>query len=85
MAQFLIFTARETAIQTEIVPKVEAFDTSFSRNLSLQDFDGIRKYEQNMQTNSKNHDCGRRATRASRSRRNRKIQVFHHFNTTRKF
>jgi len=48
MAYFIIFTSRETEIRNKVELKVEAFDTTISKILSLQDFGGKQKHEQNM-------------------------------------
>ena len=48
MANSIIFTSRETEIRNKVELKVEAFDTTISKILSLQDFGGKQKHEQNM-------------------------------------
>jgi hypothetical protein len=48
MAYFIIFTSRETEIRKEVEPKVEPCDTSISKILSLEEFVGKQKQEQNM-------------------------------------
>ena len=48
MAYFMIFTSRETEIRKEVELKVEPCDTSISKILSLEEFVGKQKQEQNM-------------------------------------